>query len=212
MGRIVANIFLTLDGVMQDPGGPEQAVHDDSELGGWSTRYQDPVLGEAMGKGMADGGVMLLGRKTYEHLASYWPHQPDDNPYAAVLNNRQKYVVSRTLRDPLPWKNSTLIDGDVPEAVTKLREQHDKDVVVLGSGELIRSLLAVRPHRCVRPADPSRGAREGTAPLHRRRRVRGAPVGRQRHDDHRSHHRDLSARVAPHVMTFIRCAARWTGP
>ncbi|MBC6458511.1 dihydrofolate reductase family protein [Actinomadura sp. HBU206391] len=146
MGRIVANIFLTLDGVMQDPGGPEEDAHDGSELSGWSTPYQDQVMGEAMGKGMAGGGVMLLGRKTYEHLATYWPHQPDDNPYAAVLNNRQKYVVSRTLREPLPWRNSTLIDGDVPGAVTELREQHDKDIAVLGSGELVRSLI---PHRLI---------------------------------------------------------------
>jgi dihydrofolate reductase len=92
-----------------------------------------------MAKGIEKGGSMLFGRRTYEQFASYWPHQPDDNPYAAVLNDRRKYVVSTTLSDPLAWANSTLL-RDVEE-VADLKEEPGGDIVVLGSGELIASLM-----------------------------------------------------------------------
>ena len=83
---------------------------------------------------------MLFGRRTFEQFASFWPTQPDDNPFAAVLNNRQKYVASRTLEEPLSWRNSTLLEGDAMEAVAKLKEQR-VDLVVLGSGVLVQSLM-----------------------------------------------------------------------
>ncbi len=86
---------------------------------------------------------MLFGRRTYEHFASVWPHMPDDNPFAQVLNNRQKYVASTTLTEPLEWQNSTLLVGDVAEAVAKLKEEPGDDLGILGSGELIRTLM---PH------------------------------------------------------------------
>ena len=89
---------------------------------------------------MAQGGPLLFGRRTYEHFFSFWPHQKD-NPFTEVLNNSQKFVASRTLEDPLPWQNSTLLKGDAAEAVAELKEQPGKDIVVLGSGELIQSLL-----------------------------------------------------------------------
>lgn len=97
-----------------------------------------------MAKGLARSGVMLLGRRTYEALAAHWPHQTDGNPYTEKLNKVQKYVVSSTLAEPLPWVNSTLVPGagDVPAAVTALRESIDGDIAVLGSGQLVRTLAA----------------------------------------------------------------------
>jgi dihydrofolate reductase len=97
-------------------------------------------MGDVAAEGMAKGGAMLFGRRTFEQFASFWPTQPDDNPFAAVLNNRQKYVASRTLEEPLSWRNSTLLQGDAMEAVAKLKEQPD-DLVVLGSGALVQSLM-----------------------------------------------------------------------
>jgi dihydrofolate reductase len=89
---------------------------------------------------MASGGALLLGRRTYEDFFSFWPHQTD-NPFTEVLNNSQKYVASTTLDEPLAWSNSTLLKGDAAEAVARLKEQPGKDVVVLGSGELVQSLM-----------------------------------------------------------------------
>jgi dihydrofolate reductase len=94
-----------------------------------------------MASGIAKGGALLFGRRTYEQFAAVWPTQPEDNPYAAVLNSRQKYVASTTLEEPLSWTNSTLLKGDAAEAVASLKEQPGKDLVVLGSGELVQSLM-----------------------------------------------------------------------
>jgi dihydrofolate reductase len=93
-----------------------------------------------MGKGMGEDGVLLFGRRTYEQFHGFWSKQSDGNPYTEVLNRKHKYVASRTLAEPLPWANSSLIAGDVPEAVAALKDDLDADVVVLGSGELVRSL------------------------------------------------------------------------
>jgi dihydrofolate reductase len=89
---------------------------------------------------MAGGGALLLGRRTYEDFAAFWPHQKD-NPFTEVLDNVQKYVASTTLEEPLPWRNSTLLAGDAAEAVAKLKQQPGKDLAVLGSGELVQSLM-----------------------------------------------------------------------
>jgi dihydrofolate reductase len=140
MSRLVVNENLTLDGVMQSPADPDEDRRDGFEHGGWAPPYFDQVMGDWAAEGMARGGAMLFGRRTFEQFASFWPTQPDDNPFAAVLNNRQKYVASRTLEEPLSWRNSTLLQGDAMEAVAKLKEQPD-DLGVLGSGELVRSLM-----------------------------------------------------------------------
>jgi dihydrofolate reductase len=140
MSRLVVNENLTLDGVMQSPASPEEDRRDGFEDGGWAPPYFDQVMGDVAAEGMAKGGAMLFGRRTFEQFASFWSTQPDDNPFAAVLNNRQKYVASRTLEEPLSWRNSTLLQGDAMEAVAKLKEQ-PADLVVLGSGELVRSLM-----------------------------------------------------------------------
>ena len=141
MGKVVVNTNVTLDGVMQAPAGPDEDTRGGFVHGGWATPYFDQVMAEQAGEGIAKGGAFLFGRRTYEHFASVWPHQPDDDMFAKVLNERTKYVASRTLREPLEWRNSTLLKGDAADAVAELKGQ-DKDLVILGSGELIRSLMA----------------------------------------------------------------------
>ncbi len=141
MSKIVVNVNLTLDGVMQAPGDPNEDRRGGFERGGWATPYFDAVMASAAAEGIAKGGALLFGRRTYEQFASVWPNQPQDNPFTDVLNTRQKYVASTTLEEPLPWRNSTLLKGDAAEAVARLREQPGKDLVILGSGELIQSLM-----------------------------------------------------------------------
>jgi dihydrofolate reductase len=138
--RVVVTNHLTLDGVMQAPGRPDEDLRGGFEHGGWSLPYGDAVMGSVMAEGMARGGPLLLGRRTYEDFAGFWPNQTD-NPFTAVLNNVQKYVASTTLEEPLPWGNTTLLKGDAAEAVARLKEQPGKDLVILGSGALIQSLM-----------------------------------------------------------------------
>ncbi len=140
MPRIVANINLSLDGVMQAPGRPDEDCRDGFEHGGWGLGYGDSVMMEAMGKGMAQAGSLLFGRRTYEDFFRVWPNRKD-NPFTPVLDNSLKYVASRTLREPLPWQNSTLLSGEAAETVARLKKQPGKDVVVLGSGELLQTLI-----------------------------------------------------------------------
>jgi dihydrofolate reductase len=142
MRRIVAINHLTLDGVMQAPARPDEDVRDGFEHGGWAVPGNDEVMAKAMGAKMATAGSMLLGRRTYEDFFGYWPHQ-EDNPYTGVLDRTQKYVASTTLAEPLPWQNSTLLDGDAVAAVADLKRRPGKDITVLGSGGLLRSLM---PH------------------------------------------------------------------
>jgi dihydrofolate reductase len=139
--KVVVTNFVTLDGVMQGPGHPDEDRRGGFEHGGWASPYADEVMGEAMGKGIGAGGALLFGRRTYEHFASVWSDGPADSPFTAVLNERQKYVASTTLSEPLSWRNSTLLEGDAADAVERLKEQPGKDLVILGSGELIRSLM-----------------------------------------------------------------------
>jgi dihydrofolate reductase len=141
MSKIVVFEHLTLDGVMQAPGRPDEDRRGGFAHGGWARPRGDADMGRAAGESMANIGALLLGRRTYEDLYAYWPHQPEPNPFTAVLNNSQKYVVSTTLEEPLPWRNSTLLKGDAAEAVARLKEQPGKDLLVLGSGELVQSLM-----------------------------------------------------------------------
>jgi dihydrofolate reductase len=141
MSRIVVINHVTLDGVMQAPAGREEDTRDGFEHGGWAAANQDEVMGEYLGRGMSGGpGLMLFGRRTYEHMYSYWPKQTDGNPYTEVLNRSQKYVVSTTLGEPLPWMNSTLLSA--PDDVAEVKRREQKDIVVLGSGELVHALMA----------------------------------------------------------------------
>ncbi len=139
MRKVVVTNNLTLDGVMQAPGRPDEDVRGGFDRGGWALRYNDPVMGRVMGEGMAQAGALLLGRRTYEDFASVWPNRTD-NPFTEVLDATQKYVASTTLAEPLPWKNSTLLKGDAADAVADLKQQPGPDLTILGSGELIQSL------------------------------------------------------------------------
>jgi dihydrofolate reductase len=141
MSRVVVNNNVTLDGVMQSPGHPDEDRRGGFEHGGWAASYVDEVMGQKMGEGIAKGGALLLGRRTYEKMERAWATGPEDSPFTKVMNERKKYVASRTLEGPLEWSNSTLIEGDAADAVAELKEQPGKDVVVLGSGELVQSLM-----------------------------------------------------------------------
>src|SRR5689334_23564600 len=140
MSKIIVFNSLTLDGVMQAPARPDEDVRGDFPYGGWATPYSDPEMGKAAAESGASAGGLLLGRRTYEDFYHVWPNRTD-NPYTEVLNNSQKYVASRTLKEPLPWMNSILLKGDVAQAVAELRAQPVKDLVILGSGELIQTLM-----------------------------------------------------------------------
>jgi dihydrofolate reductase len=139
MEKIVVINHLTLDGVMQAPGRPDEDTRDGFEHGGWGAPRVDDVMGRTMGAAMARSGQLLLGRRTYEDFYEFWPQQKD-NPYTEALANAQKYVASTTLREPLPWQNSTLLTGDLAQAVDRVKRESDRDTVVLGSGELIQTL------------------------------------------------------------------------
>ena len=138
MSKIIVNISLTLDGVMQAPGRPDEDTRGGFTYGGWALPYFDP----SMFSPPADGKMpdMLFGRRTYEDFYSVWPNRTD-NPFTEVLNNAQKYVASTTLKEPLPWMNSMLLVGDAAEAVALLKQQLANDLVVLGSGVLLQTLM-----------------------------------------------------------------------
>jgi dihydrofolate reductase len=139
MGKITVTNHVSLDGVMQAPGRADEDPRGGFEHGGWAARNTDEVMGRAMGEGMARGGPLLFGRRTYQDFYAYWPKQ-SGNPYTEVLDRARKYVVSTTLSEPLPWSNSTLLVGEVAESVGALKRESEEDIGVLGSGELVRSL------------------------------------------------------------------------
>lgn len=139
MRKIVATVSLSLDGVMQAPGRPDEDRRGGFEHGGWANGYHDPVMMQAMGEGMAEGADLLFGRRTYEDFFAVWPGRTD-NPFTSVLDNSQKYVASRTLKEPLPWQNSTLLPGEAAETVARLKKQPGKGLVVLGCGDLLQTL------------------------------------------------------------------------
>lgn len=141
MARVVVAEFLSLDGVMQAPGGSDEDLEGDFQHGGWQMRYVDDVFGEAVDEGFEAVGGYLFGRITFQLFAAFWPNQPVDDPFAAKLNNLPKYVASTTLEEPLTWNNSTLLKGDVAEAVAGLKEQPGKDLMVIGSGRLAQTLM-----------------------------------------------------------------------
>lgn len=130
---------VTLDGVMQAPGRSDEDTRGGFSHGGWALPYDDKIKAEAMGRGMAGAGGLLLGRRTYEDFHQVWPHRTG-NPFTGFLNNAKKYVASRTLSEPLPWENSTLLADDAVCAVARLKQQPGPDLAVLGSGELVSAL------------------------------------------------------------------------
>lgn len=143
MGRIIAVESVTLDGVMQAPGRLDEDARGGFAHGGWAVPYGDEVTGRAMGESMATTTALLFGRRTWEDFAAFWPKQTEPNPFTDRLNRTTKYVASTTLSEPLSWENSTLLAGELPHAVAALKSEVDGDIVILGSGALVRSLL---PH------------------------------------------------------------------
>jgi dihydrofolate reductase len=139
--KVIVSEFLSLDGVMQAPGGLDEDRSGGFAHGGWQVPYFDDALANAAFESMDDTEGFLLGRRTYEIFAAFWPSQPDDDPFAAVLNGRPKYVASTTLSEPLEWQHSTVLDGDVAKAVAALKDQPGKNLVVLGSGDLVQTLM-----------------------------------------------------------------------
>jgi dihydrofolate reductase len=139
MGELVVNMFVSLDGVMQGPGGPDEDREGGFEHGGWQAPYLDEESGKIISEGIARLDALLLGRKTYEIFAAYWPQAPADDPIAARLNSAPKYVASRTL-DTVQWTNSKLIRGEVADEVARLKQDYDQ-IHVIGSGNLVQTLL-----------------------------------------------------------------------
>ena len=141
MRKLIASTFASLDGIMQAPGGPEEDPTGGFALGGWMFGFADESMD------ISDSGFdgkdreLLLGRRTYEIFEAYWPYQPDDHPVARTLNAAKKHVASRTLT-ALRWNNSTLLDGDVVQAVIALKSQPGPDLQIIGSGCLIQTLQA----------------------------------------------------------------------
>ena len=137
MSKVVVLTNLTLDGVMQGPARPDEDRRGGFEHGGWAAPY---AAMEATGNNFASAGALLFGRRTYENFYAVWPKQTN-SPYTEFLNTIPKYVASTTLKEPLPWSNSTLLKGDAAQAISQLKQQPGKDLLIMGSGELIQSLM-----------------------------------------------------------------------
>jgi dihydrofolate reductase len=141
MRKLIVLSFISLDGVMQAPGGPQEDTSGGFKYGGWTAPYFDEFAAKIMDKQIKPPFDLLLGRKTYEIFAAYWPYQnADENPVTAPFNNAKKYVASKTLTK-LDWSNSELIKGDVVEGVRKLKQQDGPELQVHGSGNFIQTLL-----------------------------------------------------------------------
>ncbi len=141
MRNVVAVEYLTLDGVMQDPGGSGELEH-----GGWHNPYWNDELAQIQQEQLFASDALLLGRVTYEGFAAAWPSMRDEEGFADRMNSLPKFVASRTLEEPLGWSNSSLLEGDVPEEVAKLKEPEGGDILVYGSGALVNALL---PHKLI---------------------------------------------------------------
>ena len=138
--KLAVLTFVTLDGVMQAPGGPEEDPSGGFKHGGWLAGYWDDFMGNVMAEQMKGPFDLLLGRKTYEIFAAYWPHAGAEQPGAKQLNSARKFVVSKTLKR-LGWANSALVSGNVPQEISRLKKSDGPELQVHGSGKLIQTLL-----------------------------------------------------------------------
>ena len=155
--KIIVSEFLSLDGVMQSPGGPDEDPSGGFEHGGWQQQYSDEVFGSFVTEGLETTGGLLLGRVTYEIFAGYWPSAPADNALAGIINALPKYVVSTTLREPLSWANSTLIADDVPARIARLKEEDGQDLRSHRQRQARPDAHEARPGRRVSVDDPPPG-------------------------------------------------------
>jgi len=171
MRSISTTMFMTLDGVVQGLGRPDEDTRGGFTHGGWGQRYNDEILGQEMAKGMAQPGDMLFGRRTWQDFIGAWSRATDGNPFTAHLNAARKYVVSRTLPDADAWQNSVLLDGDAVDAVRSLKASPGGDLSIIGSASLVRTLHAAslidRYALVIHPLTLGTGARlfDGPAPL-----------------------------------------------
>jgi dihydrofolate reductase len=140
MGKLIVTEFVTLDGVAQAPGGPDEDLDGGFTYGGWQAPLLDQESGTVMFERARSMDALLLGRRTYDIFADYWPGAPEEIPFTGLLNGVPKYVASRTLAGPLAWEGSTLLAGDLAESITAVKERHD-EVHVIGSLDLVQSLL-----------------------------------------------------------------------
>jgi dihydrofolate reductase len=142
MRKVIVDEFLSLDGVAQAPGAADEDTSGGFAHGGWSMGYMDETAQKVVLDGIVSAGGFLLGRRTYDIFAAYWPNASEEEQVVAEpLNTKPKHVVSNTLSDPLEWQNSTVVSGDLAQAVTALKEEDGGDLHVIGSTQLVRSLL-----------------------------------------------------------------------
>ena len=142
MPRVVVDEWMSLDGVVQAPGAPDEDTRGGFEYGGWHLQYFDETSMGAVVEMLNEAGAFLLGRTTYENFAAHWPNaSEEEQPVAEPLNAKRKHVASTTLREPLVWQNSTLLEGDVPAAVRALKEGDGGDLHVIGSPVLVSTLV-----------------------------------------------------------------------
>jgi dihydrofolate reductase len=141
MRKLIVIEFVTLDGVMQGLGSPDEDRDGGFEHGGWATPFFDESQAAAAVEGLRSTTAYLFGRRTYEKMIGFWPNQPDENPMAAHLNATPKHVATRTLSN-LTWSNSQVLDGELVSAVRSLKSRGDGNVAVLGSGVLVQALIA----------------------------------------------------------------------
>jgi dihydrofolate reductase len=142
MRKVIVQEWMTLDGVVQAPGASDEDTSGGFQYGGWHLPYFDDLSMKWVLDNVSRAGGFLLGRRTYEGFASHWPNASEaEQPLAEPLNTRPKYVASRTLSEPLEWQNSTVLQGDVAEAVAALKRQNGDDLLVIGSTELVRTLV-----------------------------------------------------------------------
>ena len=144
MRRITLTNNVTLDGVMQAPMSPDEDTRGGFRYGGWALAGSDEALAAEMGVGMGEDGAMLFGHRTYDKMAAFWPHQTDGNPYTEYMNRVEKFVVSHNAATELEWQNSTLLAGEAADTVRRLKDSDGPDLTILGSGQLLRTLAAVR--------------------------------------------------------------------
>jgi dihydrofolate reductase len=171
MRSITVTMWVTLDGVVQGLGRPDEDTRGGFTHGGWGRRYDDEVMGREMAKAMAEPGDMLFGRSTWQDFITAWGRSTDGNPVTAHMNAATKYVVSRTLEDVDAWQNSILLRGDAVDTVAELKAQPGRNLSIIGSASLVRSLHAAalidRYTLLICPLTLGSGARlfEGPAPL-----------------------------------------------
>jgi dihydrofolate reductase len=142
MRKVIVQEWMTLDGVVQAPGAADEDTTGGFKYGGWHLRYFDDISQKWVVEDLAAAGGFLLGRRTYEGFAAHWPNASEEEQVVAQpLNTRPKYVASRTLTEPLAWQNSTVLQGDVVNAVAALKQEDGGDLLVIGSTELVQTLI-----------------------------------------------------------------------